>query len=328
MNHPLQAAMIPTSEPQQITEQQAQGHQGYASAQVLPNGEIVTKVQASTQKATTADMHTGAALFTRMGTPTGTMEGLTPDTVVSAPSIPGDGCTIAQALAAGFIVQTAPGQYAAPDGSQQAAPDGSQQAATDFTEAPEDGKDSLGGEAIDPEAEKAFGDLIQGTAANDQISAVKQMIESPTGEMSPELSGHMATAMGIEPEALAGQVETVRAGFEAQAKATVEAMGLDADKVFDYAREHNPELSQKVVNDHVMGRSTDGYKALGQDYLTNLDTIDPGALLDPEGPLKAHLANGWGVRRQDRSGEIILTDPNGATYEWKSAVRTGVVSVG
>ena len=212
MNHPLQAAMISTSEPQQITEQQAQGHQGYASAQVLPNGEIVTKVQASTQKATTADMHTGAALFTRMDTPTGTMEGLTPDTVVSAPSIPGDGCTIAQALAAGYIVQTAPGQYAAPDGSQQAAPESEK-------EAPEDGKDSLGGEPIEKEAEELLGDLYSKTDGTVQLQALNQLAND--GEISDDLINQVASSVGIEPKAAGEQLDTVVSAFRAQAVASL-----------------------------------------------------------------------------------------------------------
>ena len=214
------------------------------------------------------------------------------------------------AIAGGFIIQTAPGVYAAAEASQEAAPEVE----------PEQNKDELGGEAIEQEAEAVLGNLVAGTDPNDQISAVKQVVASPTGEVSPELLAHVAGTLGTNPEALAGQIETIRSGFEAQARTAVEAMGVNPDAVFEHAWANHPDQMKRVMNDHAMKRSTDGYKSLARNYIENLDTIAPEAVLG------ADFADG--VTAREDGGKIILTDANGTTYEWRTAVRSGIVSLG
>lgn len=166
--------------------------------------------------------------------------------------------------------------------------------------------------------EAALGGLAGYTDPNDQINAVNQVVDG--GAVSPELLARVAGSQGVAPDAVAGQVESIRAGFEAQARSTVAAMGLDPEAVFTHAWEVDPEGMEKAQRDHATQRSTEGYKALARSYVENLDTLDPQAVLNAE--------FGNGVTAYQHGDKIILQDHLGRTFEWKAAVRAGIVSVG
>ena len=103
-------------------------------------------------KCSSADRQTGTAVFSRILSPSGTVVDVTPDTIVDGPGLPGDGMRLRDAIAGGFIIQTAPGVYANAEASQEAAPEVE----------PEQNKDELGGEAIEQEAEAVLGNLVAG----------------------------------------------------------------------------------------------------------------------------------------------------------------------
>ncbi len=80
----------------------------------------------TTKPTPTADSLSGTAVFSSVKSRSGTIEDATLDSIVSGPSIPGDGVRLRDALAAGFVVKNADGTYSLGDGTfdapQQEAP--------------------------------------------------------------------------------------------------------------------------------------------------------------------------------------------------------------
>ena len=70
----------------------------------------------TTKPTPTADDNTGTAVFSSVQSRSGTIEDATLDSIVSGPSIPGDGVRLRDALAAGFVVKNADGTYSLGDG--------------------------------------------------------------------------------------------------------------------------------------------------------------------------------------------------------------------
>lgn len=142
-----------------------------------------------------------------------------------------------------------------------------------------------------------------------------------------ELPGNVvetiATHMRMTPEAATEKIGTLRGQFESQAIQAVSRTGLDAIEVFDWARANMPQEYQRAVMQHVEGRTVGGYKGLVQEYVNNLDTTNPSAILNAEfGP-------GISASEQvDQLGhkKIVVKTPQGEV-EWKTALRMGLINV-
>lgn len=94
---------------------------------------------------------------------------------------------------------------------------------------------------------------------------------------------------------------------------------MNDEAVIEWAREHRSDQFTKAMEEQATKRTTDGYVALARDYLTNLDEVDPDAILE------ADLADGLEARRE--GDKIILRAATGQTFDWKTAVRAGIVTV-
>lgn len=173
-------------------------------------------------------------------------------------------------------------------------------------------------EALDETTESMITEAAQGADVGDVMSAINAFAQ---GEMIREDTvGRIASSLGLEPGEASDRIETVRAGFESQARAMVAKTGLDPQAVFDAAWKDAPELMQNAIRHHAMERNTGGYQAVVNHYVLNMDTLNPDAILNAEFPdgTKAH---------RGQTGKIMLATPKGR-MEWKSAVRAGFVKIG
>lgn len=287
----------------------------------------VTVESKGVQKADSADMGTSSPVFSRVQSRSGSIEDAHLDTMVSGPSIPGDGVRLRDALAAGFVSKDAAGNYVAGPGTFNAAKEPSLadpktgEDKDDDKKSDDDkktkGDDTLEGFA-DTKVEATLNAVIAGTNAEDQLAAVHQVTE--TGEVSPELIASAAQAMGMEPEVLQGQVGGIIEAFEIQARdAMTKAAGVDAQEVLEWVWEHRADALNKAMLEQGTNRSTAGYAALANDYVLNLDTIDPERILG------ATFVDGLSAHR-DPDGKIIITGPDGP-QPWKTAIRTGLLKL-
>src|SRR5439155_25143686 len=105
---------------------------------------------------------------------------------------------------------------------------------------------------------------------------------------------------------------TLRSSFEAQAH-----KAADPD-VLDWANRSSREALSKAVMNQVNSGSLSGYHDLTRSYMENLDTIDPGQILDSVDAKAREV-------RMEKEGRITLHVPGMGRVDWKVAVRAGVI---
>ena len=89
----------------------------------------------------------------------------------------------------------------------------------------------------------------------------------------------------------------------------------------DWLYENRSEGMSAAIRNQLTRRSTSGYKTLATDFLSNLDTIAPDAILN------ADMGSGISANR-DSAGKINVTIPDGRSLSWKDAVRLGFAKLG
>lgn len=154
--------------------------------------------------------------------------------------------------------------------------------------------------------------------AGAQTAVALDFIES--GDVSEGNIGRVASAMGVEPHEARGMAQEVYRGFEAQAYQTVEKTGLDAQEVFAWAQKEAPETLKRAMHSHAMERSTKGYTEVANAYISNLDTVNPEAILGAD--------FGSGITAKREGGKVILDLPGVGTVDWKGAIKSGLIRVG
>ena len=274
----------------------------------------VEHVRHEVLEGSTADVETGVPVFKSILNETGDRRISIHDANMESRVTLQNGfeMTIRSALEGGFVSQDGEGSFKAGpvDSSAQ-------------EKAPED-KDldpSDAGEFL-PEADEAvMQELIDNTSAHDQVSII-QDITSGDGTMDENTINRAASEAGVDPAVMHGKIESVASAMRDQASAAVSKFGVDAEAVWEYAnRPENLPTLQAAVRKHAMTRSTASYAEIAQDYIANLDTIDPEAILNADfgGQGKAH--------RDPMTGDIVVTDNNGVTYKWRTAVKTGIIKL-
>lgn len=177
---------------------------------------------------------------------------------------------------------------------------------------------SAHGESIGPDGEGTLGLIYSHTSAADHLKAIEQIAEH--GEIAENTLGQLASQLGGQPSQVSAMVEKVRPAFEAQANRAVEAVaGIDPQDVWDWAWTNKPKQIQGAISSHLTQRNTEAYKALARDYVANLDTISPDAILGAE-------VNGGQIHR-DHAGRIVITGSDGRTYSWAGAVNAGWIKL-
>jgi hypothetical protein len=160
--------------------------------------------------------------------------------------------------------------------------------------------------------------LYTHTSATDHHKAIDQLVEH--GEISEQTMGQLASQLGGHPSQVAAMIDQVRPAFEAQANRAVESVaGVDPQDVWAWAWEKNPKQIQAAMASHVNDRTTEAYKQLTRDYVSQLDTIAPEAILDAE------VVGGSAAR--DEQGRIYFNLPNGRRVSWSEALRTGIMKL-
>ena len=281
----------------------------------MATGQVVVESK-GVVKADVATAGTGTPVFTRVQSRSGMIDDATLDTIVSGPSIPGDGVRLRDALAAGFVSRDAAGNYVAGAAAEKslADPKGDDDEKTD-----KDKGDTGDGEALDAEAEKSVDSLIESTSPDEQLAAIAQVAE--TGSVSEALIAQVAESQGVTVEAVGEQVGSVLASFEKQARASIEAAsGVPSETVVQYLRENKLTELKAAEFEHATKRSTAGYTALAKSYVLDMDVHSPDAILG------ATFPDGQSAHRDGR-GNIIITASDGIEYPWKTAVRAGMLSI-
>jgi hypothetical protein len=224
-------------------------------------------------------------------------------------SVGGTETTVQNAAALGLIEQDQSGRWVlVPDGPSRAL-------ASEAT--PEETPDE--GEALpDASIEANLAGLCASITPTTQVAMAQQIIAS--GEIN---SGTLARAAGegsIEPEVLNERISSVMDGFQAQADSTVRKLGADdTQQFYDWCRQNHPDGLRKAMNDHVMGRTTQGYQPLFNAYVETL------AEHSPEDVINASF--GSGITARMVNNQVILDIPGNGQMPFRSAVKAGLIKV-
>ena len=177
----------------------------------------------------------------------------------------------------------------------------------------------------DEATEQALTQFAEGTAPDLQLAVIDEVINNLEGDISEEAIGTIASQMQIEPEKANEMVDTVRAGMEAQARSVItDALGGNAElteTMLAWAYDQRGDEVSKAVREQLLNRRTAGYAELAKEFMANLDTIAPDAILNAE------MAGGVSVTRDDRGRIVVRDDRTGRTYGWRSAVEAGIISL-
>ncbi len=210
-------------------------------------------------------------------------------------------------LNAGLLVRTQDGSYAVPGTkTPEETPEWAE-------ESPAETMESLGNEL-----EGSITEVAQNASVGDVMSCITSIAN--TGDINEKAVDRIASQMGLEPEAARDRANTIRAGFESQARATVESGGLDSDDVFNWAWENKPDLMRQAIIQQATQRNTKAYQSIADEYVLGMDKINPDAIMT------AQLPEGMTpVQRKD--GTILIKTSHGE-YSWGALVRSGAISIG
>lgn len=301
-----------------LTSQQLVNAMGnLAQGQNLPNGGVRVYIS-NPDRTTSIDAHRSNSIPGGVAYDPQTKSALAPHEVTGDSLIrlsSGAELTINQARQAGLIPDTRGNAFEATQNQAQQSSPQQQQSAQQEQQAPS----LAAGESIGKQGEDTLGFLYAHTSATDHFKAIDQIIEH--GEISEQTMGQLASQLGGHPSQVAAMIDQVRPSFEAQANRAVEAVagGIDPQDVWSWAWEKNPKQIQAAMNSHISNRTTEAYKQLTRDYVANLDTINPDAILNAE-------VVGGKVER-DAQGKVFFTLPNGRRVSWSEAVGTGIMKL-
>ena len=267
-----------------------------------------------------ADVATGVPVFKNIVSPTGDQRQTINDATMESRVTLQNGMemTIRSALEAGFVSQN-------PDGSYSEGPEagggGTQGDDDDDDDDKEPHPDLVAEFLPDEEAEAIMTELVQNTSVGDQIEIIGQLT-SGEGVVDQHLLDKAAGDARLEPDALTSKMETVRASMLVQASAVVAKHGVDPEAVWLWSNEHHlPEL-QKATRRHAIHGTPAVYNAIAEAYILALPEHDPELILNSD------FGGQGSARRDPDTGKIVITDSNGAQYDWAAAVRSGIVKLG
>ena len=300
-----EALSIPTGHTSDQEGVKAESLPSVLRATIHSDGTVQHETQ-DVVKGTTANMPTDSKVFSqvrdRLGLPISEKEA-GDDAIVTVPGI--GTMSLASAIQAGFASRNDDGTFSKPAPGKP-------------TETKETHPD-LQRETVGDDAEKAMDTFEKSVTLGTQIAAIHDIAE--TGDVSEVNLARLASEMRTEPGKVMEMMDTIRPAMEQQARAAIAEAGVDPDEVFAWAAQAKEGKVRDAVKHHLTLRQTRGYKELAKEYVRNLDTINPDAILNAE------FGNGVSARR-DAQGQIILKDAQGREFEWQSAVLNGIVRLG
>ncbi len=164
------------------------------------------------------------------------------------------------------------------------------------------------------EAETFINTLAAAVSMGDQMQAIHEITSG--GKLSVATAGVIASQLGCDARDVLDRAEILSDAFAVQAVQACAASG--GEDVIEWAKTHRSAELRKAMSLQATQRSTKGYRDLGRDYLSNLDTIHPEQILG------GRLGPGMRVFK-GTNGKIMVSSPEG-TMQWKQAVLTGVVA--
>jgi hypothetical protein len=141
--------------------------------------------------------------------------------------------------------------------------------------------------------------------------AVEAIIKS--GAVTDHLLGQIAGQLGKDKDAVARDVATVREAFEGQARALV---GQNADAIFAWAYENQPQEMQTAIRNHVNLEDARAYDQVAQAYYENLSADEI---------LSAANAHQLSAKREGNGVVTIQTAAMPTRMSWKAACKAGYV---
>lgn len=219
----------------------------------------------------------------------------------------------------GFLKKTATG-YEVPqaEGTQaEADPEAEAQA----TEEREDRSRVYQPEPLDGEAETEYQKAISGVHPSFAGPIAEAWMKGE--EISDKLAEEIASTMpGVQPDEIRSRItKAVNLEAEKAQKVISEKYGVDAEAWFERVREVMPKQLDEAMRLQATQRTTKGYQKLMQEYVANLDQIDPGAALKAVSAMKRP-----DVTAQVIDGEVIVKAKRGS-MPWRQALNAGLIRI-
>ena len=147
---------------------------GFQSATLnMKTGQVVVESK-GVVKATAGAGSTGSPVFTKVNSPSGTIKDAGLNSIVTGPSIPGDGVRLRDAIAAGFVSVDKAGNYTAGPATPDSAEAKSEVDKADADKAEKDKGDQGDGEALDDKVETDINTLLENSTPDDQLARIIQ----------------------------------------------------------------------------------------------------------------------------------------------------------
>lgn len=160
------------------------------------------------------------------------------------------------------------------------------------------------------------------------FSAVPQMVMSSAladwinnDTIQDRTVNTMASHMGVTPLEMMDRLEVLADALESQRVRGLNKLGIsDIEKFDTWVKESKPDLLRQAKLSHVKGQDFSGYQKLASLYFENLAEIDPLQVLEAD--------FGSGITARQVAGRIILSVPGKGEFDYKAAVRMGLIKVG
>jgi hypothetical protein len=227
------------------------------------------------------------------------------ESIVMLPN--GGGTTrVREAVALGFIKQTADGRFVDATAEESAAA----AAARNAQPTPVDDTEAL----PDRVANDTYNELVQQLPQEMLMGFVHKLTTAEGADQATY--DNMAAALGVKSDDFRAGVSHVFDAMREQAVKAIADVGADPQAFETWALENAPREYRKAALEHAMKRNTSGWRALAEQYLQKAD-IDPEALA-------AHRPD-IDVIRKLGNGDTLVNIPGYGEMALRVARRMGLV---
>ena len=236
----------------------------------------------------------------------------------------GQRMTLGQAVSLGFVTKDIAGNFAATTtgtaGAAVGAPKGKLELASGGTAEEAAAQDFR----ASPEAEDAFSAIAENVASETQVAALHSFLRNG-GEVDQNTVNRMASQAGVEPETMAGTIETAHAGLKSAIMEKLRPLGVYDPAVFEHYLHQDNQTHQRLIEstrDLVMNNSTKGFEALAQDFAESADKVDPAGVAD------ALNERGIKFTRMNAGGYLLdLTAQGHGQMTFRQAIQLGYIKL-
>jgi len=179
-----------------------------------------------------------------------------------------------------------------------------------------------GNTSLDEQSESYLTEAFE-ASTDAAVFAATDTINS--GAITQDAVENIAAATGVEPAVARQRMEHVAAAYEKEAyEVTARKLGTSEDIARDAiqaARTEHPDAFREAAMNHFQ-TGKPAYERFVRDYVSGLDQIDPGFILN------ANSIEGRRVHYDDAHRVVVVTDTrSGRTFTWSDAVRLGLIGI-